>query len=86
MSVDSYGAKHLPGGAVLTEAEHDLMNRLSGVVAGFTAVYEADVQRGEANAETHSHDMNEVVAHIHDLQARVLSRAAARSYPRYRLL
>lgn len=63
------------------------MDLLSEVVKGFGQVYDADIQRGDSRASTHNNDMGEVVNHIHDLQARVLSRAAARAYPgRYRLL
>jgi hypothetical protein len=87
-TVDPYGEKvKLDGGALMTDAEHRLLDLLSQVVRGFTEVYEADVQRGDSNPNTHTGDLHEVVNHVHDLLARVLARAAARAYPgRYRLL
>lgn len=63
----------------LTPAEHDLIARLIAVWDGFVAVVGA--------GPTRDGDLAEVAFHVHALQDKVLSQAAARAYPdRYRLL
>jgi len=63
----------------LTMEEHTLVELL-----GRCADYYA--RQVCSTGRSREHDINEFCAHIHDLQARVLMQAAARSYPdRYRL-
>lgn len=63
----------------LTMEEHTLVELLGRCADHFA--------RGVCSTgSTRQHDINEFCSHIHDLQARVLMQAAARSYPdRYRL-
>lgn len=71
---------HLSGDpGLLTPAEHELIDLLGQCASSYLAVVGSHVgNRFQDNVE--------FVAHIHDLQARVMAQAAARAYPsRYRL-
>lgn len=73
--------------ALLSTSEQALIAKLGECAGLFARIYEEDTAQGKVKATTHSNDLGEVVTFIHALQARVLSRAAARAYPGvYRLL
>lgn len=73
------------GEDLLTAEERDVLDLLSRVSRGFRAI-ETTAITGNSPTQI-EFDMQEVVTHIHALQARVMSRAAARAYPRdFRLL
>jgi len=76
---------------LLTEAEHKLMDLLGEVADRFRmAILDSSTEDGNARdhrPEIADFDWNEVAAIIHQLQAKVMSQAAARTYPdRYRRL
>lgn len=65
--------------AALTPAELALMNLFNAVMHGFGGIV--------GDGPTRDDDLNEVVVHVHALQAMVLSQAACRAYPgQFRLL
>jgi hypothetical protein len=70
---------------LLTQEERGICHDLGQIAGRFAKLYAKDAAGGECNHP--ASDINEVVAHIHDLQARIMSRAAVRAYPgNYRLL
>lgn len=68
---------------LLTDAEHALIDKLGQCAGEYRALAESDGR----DPDRYPWDLAEFTSHIHDLQARIMSRAAARAYPdRYRKL
>lgn len=64
----------------LTADEHEVIEMLGRASSLFCSRVVGQ------SSDTRPHDINEFCSRIHDLQARVMAQAAARSYPdRYRL-
>lgn len=64
---------------LLTDAEHDVIERLGKLWGDLCAIVDDGSTRG--------HDCSELVVHVHALQHAVMAQAAARAYPeRYRRL
>lgn len=63
---------------MLTEAEIALVNKLGECADEFCALVRADRQGG---AEAALHDLDEFIAHMHDLQHAVMCRSTRRDHP-----
>lgn len=79
LDVAAARVSHPTGRELLTQEEHDCLMVLGEAASIYCKQIVGDEPHGV-------HDRNEFVAHIHDLQARVMAQAAARAYPdQYRL-